>query len=202
MKCQGWRFSSGLFSLSLMILLSACGRGQSGWTAFPVPVYIDQQVMSSAAARADFEDGMRFWEARVGKKLFDVRGVWKGAETPYAGDPKNPDSIDRNVIFVHNAWPFSMGFVGMTVVKPFDDGQRAMVMINPNTSFCNGDCNFDYSRTSLRKTFAHELGHFLGLGHVESQDDIMYPTSLPGGTLDHLTADDATLRVITQPAGG
>jgi hypothetical protein len=202
MKCQGWRLSYRFFPLFLFVLLSACGRGQSGWNAFPVPVYVDQQVMSSASARADFEEGMKFWEDRVGKKLFEVKGVWNGGELPYSGDAKNPDQIRENVVFVHRSWPFSMGFVGMTVVKPFDDGQRAMVMINPDTAFCNGDCNFDYSRTSLRKTFAHELGHFLGLGHVDSRADIMYPTSLPGGTLDHLTADENSLRAITRGAGG
>ena len=198
MKCHGWRLGSCSVFLSFFLLLSACGRGQSGWQAFPVPVYVDVGLMSNPDDRADFEDGMRFWEEKAGKKLFDVQGEWTGGGLPYQGAAQNPDSIVENVVFVHYQWPFASGYVGMTVVKPFDSGQRALVMINPNTNFCHGDCNYNFTETSMRKTFAHELGHFIGLQHSQSKGDIMYPTSLPGGSLNQLSFDESALRTLTK----
>ncbi|MBS1958248.1 MAG: matrixin family metalloprotease [Bdellovibrionales bacterium] len=157
-------------------------------------------MMNNAATRADLEDGMSFWEQRTGKKLFDVRGAWNGANQPFSGDVSNPDSIFENIVYMPPSWPFAPGYVGMTVLKPFDSGQMAMVMINPNTAFCNGDCAFDYNRTSLRKTFAHEFGHFLGLQHVADPSNIMYATSRPGGTLNTLNVDDHALQSVTSGA--
>lgn len=197
MKCQGWRLGSLSVYSFLFLLLSACGQGHSGWESFPIPVYVDASIVNNPASRADLEDGMRFWEQRVGKQLFDIKGTWNGGGQPYSGQVTNPDSIFENIVYIPNSWPFAPGFVGMTVLKPFDSGQMAMVMINPSTSFCNGDCQFDYNRTSLRKTFAHELGHFLGLQHVSDTNNIMYATSRPGGSLNNLSVDDNALRSVT-----
>jgi predicted Zn-dependent protease len=85
----------------------------------------------------------------------------------------------------------------MTTVQTESEGiQAAMVMINGTQSFCPGDCIRD-TRISARKTFAHELGHFIGLSHTENPNDIMFPDASPGGNINHLSVDVATLKVLT-----
>ncbi len=180
-------------------ILSACGSSHQGWNQFPVPIYTDSTITNSPQAQADLQDAFKFWESKVGKKLFNYQGQWTGGDT-YTGDPTSPSAITGNVLFFQNPWPFQPVTVGMTTVKSDDSGiESAMIMINPNTSFCGGDCDGDY-RTSERKTFTHELGHFIGLSHVQDQTNIMYPTSLPGGSLMGMTVDETALNLYTQSA--
>ena len=191
---HGWR----LGSLLLLLSVTACGgASHPGWKTLPVPIYADSAILNSSQALSDLKDAFQFWEARAGKKIFDFKGQWNSG-SPYAGDPTKPDSILGNVIFFQNPWPYSPNYVGMTTVQNDTDGPKAaMVMINSNSQFCHGDCNFD-SRVSSRKTFAHELGHFIGLNHIQDRDDIMYPDAQPGGKIDGLNVDQATLDTLTQ----
>jgi hypothetical protein len=198
MNCHGWRRGPLLLLLPFFAFVSGCGQMKSGWESFPIPIYVDVSIAQSSAAMADFEDGLRYWEDRSQRKLFDVKGIWNRQSPAYHGRPENPDSIPENVVLIEDRWSFANHFVGMTVSKPFEFGQRAMVMINPNTPFCHGDCLYQYGFTSLRKTFAHEMGHFLGLTHASDPNNIMYERSQPGGVLQHLSVDDSALRSIVQ----
>jgi hypothetical protein len=187
--CHGRRLGSLIFVLTL----SACGAAHSGWKSFPVPIYADSTLLNSTQSMGDLKDAFSFWEQKAGKKIFDLKGLWQGG-TPYSGDPTKPSEILGNVIFFANPWPYASSFVGMTTVQNSTDGTlAAMVMINGTTSFCTGDCNYDY-RVSSRKTFAHELGHFIGLNHTANTADIMYPDAQPGGQISHLDVDITALK--------
>jgi hypothetical protein len=179
------------------ILLSACGgASHTGWQKLPVPIYADATITTNTLAMNDLQDAFRYWEQKAGKQVFDFKGQWRGG-TPYAGDPSKPNAILGNVIFFQNPWPFAQSFVGMTTVQTESSGiQAAMVMINGTQAFCPGDCNFD-TRISARKTFAHELGHFIGLSHNDNPGDIMYPDAKPGGSITHLSVDINTLKTLT-----
>ncbi len=181
----------------ISIGITSCGgASHTGWQKLPVPIYGDATIVSNPQAMTDLQDAFRYWEQKAGKQVFDFKGQWRGG-SPYSGDPSRPSSILGNVIFFQNPWPFAQSFVGMTTVQTEAEGiQAAMVMINGTQSFCPGDCIRD-SRISARKTFAHELGHFIGLSHNDNPNDIMYPDASPGGHISHLTVDLGTLRVLT-----
>jgi hypothetical protein len=190
-------------SLLLLFLMSACGGAHNGWKSFPVPLYVEQSLTSSQTFNSDFQDAMAFWENKAGKKLFDYKGAWSGQNTPYVGSPSNPESVTNNVVFFQTPWPFASTIVGQTMVTSAStEIQAAMIMINPSTSFCAGDCIGQSNRTSERKVLAHELGHFLGLNHVQDTANLMYPESLPGGSLDAVTIDDVTFKSLTVGDGG
>ncbi|MGZ3661433.1 MAG: matrixin family metalloprotease, partial [Bdellovibrionota bacterium] len=70
----------------------------------------------------------------------------------------------------------------------------AVILLDPQTNICTGLCEGRDNATSLRRLIAHELGHFLGLGHVQDSINIMYPAILPGGSLEDRTVDGAALR--------
>ncbi|MBU6153658.1 MAG: matrixin family metalloprotease [Bdellovibrionales bacterium] len=189
---HGWH----LGSLFLFFFITACGgSGHLGWKSLPVPIYADATIMNSNQAMSDLQDAFRYWHQKAGKQIFDLRGEWTfGA--PYSGSPTKPDAILGNVIFFQNPWPYPGRYVGMTTVQNSDNGPvAAMVMINGANPFCNGDCLHD-RRVSTRKTFAHELGHFIGLNHNDDPRDIMYPDATPGGTISELKVDEATLRLL------
>lgn len=182
----------------LLFVLTACGQGGPGWGTFPVTLYGDPSLLSSTDAASDFNDAMTFWEKKSGKQLFDYRGQWSGS-TPYTGNPTAPNEIAANVIFYQNPWPFGGNIVGQTTTVSSGAGQiqAGIIMINPDTSFCGGDCAGQYNRTSRRKAFTHELGHFIGLTHVQDPTNIMYPELMPGGSLNTVAIDDSTLKTLT-----
>jgi len=158
------------------------------------------QVVATPEAQADFQDAMKFWEEKAGQTLFDYRGIWNSSSSPYTGTPDNPGSITNNVIFFQNPWPAPINVIGQTVVTANDSAiQHAMIMINPNGNFCTGDCIGQDGMNSERKNFAHELGHFLGLTHVQDISNVMYPVIQPGASLTDVTIDQATFNELVMP---
>ncbi len=198
MICQGRLVGS----LLLLFVLSACGPSHPGWSAFPVKIYSDSSLTQSAAAQADFTEAMKFWEEKAGHALFDYQGVWSGGDTGvYQGAAASPTAINANVVFFQNPWPYSQNVVGQTTTLNTNQNQiqSAMIMFNPNLAYCSGDCQGQVGRTSMKKALAHELGHFLGMVHNNTDTgDIMYPELQPNGTLADSHIDDASLKQLTQ----
>ena len=189
-----------LFVLVLLLLISACGKAKDGptrWSSFPVAIYTDQNISSSPAAATDFNDAMAFWEGKAGRKLFDFKGTWDPSKAPYSGPDTSPTKIFGNVVFLQNPWDLGQTTAGETIVMSSSgEIDNSMVMINPNMQYCNGDC-VGSGNTSQRKVFTHELGHFLGLNHVQDTANIMNPEVTPGGSLTDEQVDQATLRQLT-----
>ncbi|MBI3555002.1 MAG: matrixin family metalloprotease [Deltaproteobacteria bacterium] len=203
MNCQGRLFS--LLAV-LLLVVSGCAKDNSkngngnanGWSSFPVTIYAGANVVSSPAAVSDMNDAMKFWEAKAGRKLFDYKGTWAKQSAPYTGTAAAPGTVTSNVLMFQSPWPYAPNLAGVTTVNTTGtqiDG--AVVMINASTPLCTGDCIASVGDTSERKTFAHELGHFLGLAHVQDPANIMYPQIQAGGSLDNVIVDDAALQSLT-----
>jgi hypothetical protein len=193
MMRHGWQI---VFLTVSALATTACGNKKASdssssaprWQAFPVQVYTDPHLVSSSADQADFQDAINFWETKIGKKIFDYKGSWNGQT--YSGG----NSVSQNSVYMPGTWAYAASIAAQTtVISQGSDIQGAVIVVNPNTNFCNGDCAGQSSATSMRKVFAHELGHFIGLAHVSDTSNIMYPDALPGGSLSGLTVDAAAL---------
>ena len=199
MNCQGRLF----VVLALLLVVSGCAKdnGQNsgnanGWNTFPVPIYAGASLAASPSAASDLNDAMAFWEAKAGRKLFNLQGAWS-AGAPYTGTSAAVGTITTNVILFQSPWPYAANLAGLTTTNTTGtqiDG--AVVMINSATPMCSGDC-LGVEETSQRKTFTHELGHFLGLPHVQDTNNIMYPQIQLGGTLDGVVVDQNALAALT-----
>ena len=196
MMCQG-RLVAPLFVL-ISILITACGQtpSNSRWQSFPVTIYADSSAINTADKQSDLNDAMNFWEEKAGKKLFNFKGQYSGPQ-PYSGSITDPGTVLDNVIFFQNPWPLTPNIIGQTLVSASGGSiQNAMVMINGEANFCTGDCTGQPDSNSQRKNFTHELGHFLGLQHVQDVTNVMYPVIQPGGSLTNVTIDTATFNAL------
>lgn len=190
---HGWLLVAALF-------VSSCAKEvktQEGtWASFPVEIYSDSALVATNEARADFYAAMSFWEAKAGQKLFDYKGEWKGG-TPYVGSPSNPSEILANVVFFQNPWPFNSNVAGQTTVISSKSGfHGSIILLNEGIARCSGNCAGENYKISQQKLLAHELGHFIGMSHNNTQGDIMYPTLFPGGSLESSSANTAALQQI------
>lgn len=190
MTSHGWRI---VFLGVSVLAMTACGKnknedGPARWESFPVQIYTDPAIVPNAQAKADFQEAMSFWEAKVGYRLFDYRGDWNGQAY------NNGDSVSQNSLYNAAPWSYAANIAAQTVVLSRESQiEGAVIMVNPGTNFCAGDCNGQSSRTSQKKVFAHELGHFIGMGHNNDTSNVMYPDALPGGNLGGLTVDSKEL---------
>lgn len=200
MISHGWPVSprpvlSFLLIIFLSFITSGCAKnGATRWASLPVPVYSDASIVATPESQADLLEAMNFWEVKVGKKLFEYKGIWNSSAQPYTGTPSDPGTILANVIFFQSPWHASSNIIGQTVVTSFEERiQNAMIMINPYAEFCTGDCEGRYYANSARKNLAHELGHFLGLKHHNDVNNVMYPVLQPGGAMDGVSIDETAL---------
>ncbi len=185
--------------LLLSLLLTACGPGKLKWKSFPIPIYSESALLTTEESKMDFEDAMNYWESKAGRKLFDYKGVVDNARAAFSGDPSQPEAIYYNIVLRLNPWSLPQNVVGQTTVLSVGDEIRsAMIVLNPEVSFCAQDCRVQPRSTSQRRTFAHELGHFLGMAHTDSKSNIMYPDAIPGGTLTDMAAEVPELLALTE----
>lgn len=179
----------------IVLATTACGSkkknedGPARWEAFPVTIYTDRNLIRDKNDEKDFSEAMVFWEKTTGVHLFDYRGEWSGQAY------NNGDTVSQNALYLQSSWNYAANIAAQTVVLSRDNLiEGAVIMVNPNTDFCNGNCEGRPGSTSMKKVFAHELGHFIGMSHNNSTDNIMYPDALPGGDLNGLQVDVGALQ--------
>ena len=193
----------------VLLILSGCGReqerseaelgkGNLRWASFPVDIRVDSFLLQDSNAVDDLNDAMRFWETKAGKPLFRLVGGWDNSQKPYTGPAAEPQEILANVIFFEGPWPFDSRIAGKTIVHSSNNLiENSIIFLNSDTHLCSHDCSSSNGDVSRRKLIAHELGHFVGLGHSTDTSDVMYPEILDGGSLTELRVNTSMLQYLT-----
>ena len=154
----------------------SAGQKASGvpiWPSFPIPVYVESSFTKSDAGA--ITAAMATWERALGHKVFLLVGE-EGRSQPGV----NVISQDSDQAGFAVGGITSYAYTDTRYNGP--DGNISSASIHFNSSFFNWKDTMaltDYRPEGDTQSVAlHELGHFLGLGHIsaaEEPDSVMNP---------------------------
>jgi hypothetical protein len=142
---------------------------------FPLSIYVKET--SSHYYKSVFKDYVKY-----------AMDVWRKADDRIQYKfVKSVDDADIAVIFVENLGDeYEENYLGLT---NYDTNRKKQIEFSKIqiSLIKNGDEKI--SAGEIKATIIHELGHAFGLGHSESENDLMYPYISPGHTSE-LTYDE------------
>ena len=157
-----------------------------GWNSLPVPVKFSRDL--SPEQRANQDAAMNTWEQAVGKKLFQVTGVdtKSGDDFP---DLYSSLNDDVNGYYLDKNWAKTGKAEYVLATTIWNNGSSNDVMTKADIRF-NGTAYIIGDSLKIKSTNTqevvdmqslalHELGHFLGLSHIDPSVDatsIMNPS--------------------------
>ena len=184
-----------------------------GWTNAKLPIHIKQSTQITAAQKTEIAAAMKTWETAVGKTLFVIDGTDDKKGSDFSSLNASLDDTSNGQYFddqwdAHTGKPTSV--LGTTVFRTDPDNVILQADIRFNVEhFDFGDADDTALATQARtddKTVAdiqtvatHELGHLLGLAHIEEADDansIMHPAVSVGPQQKKRTLSDGDVKRI------
>ena len=202
-------FYSKILLLVLTLFFASCQSAKQEpwdnsnirWYSLPATFYVSKSLATNDKAMQDIQSAVDFWNEKAGKTVLKNLGPWDSDNNIYDGAIESPKSINANVLFTPGEWPMSSEIAGKTImIKSSGYFKSAMIAINSSKSYCYGICDKaeEQNATSFRKLMAHELGHFLGLSHVNDPQNLLNPVLSPGGDISSTHIDENAFSKLTQ----
>ncbi|MDP2365059.1 MAG: matrixin family metalloprotease [Ignavibacteria bacterium] len=142
---------------------------------FPLKIFVKES--SSRYYKSDYKDYIKY-----------AMDVWRKADDRIQYRfVKNADDADVALIFVENLGEkYEDSYLGLTDYETYESNEIKFSKIQISL-IKNGDEKI--SAGEIKATIIHELGHAFGLGHSESENDLMYPYISPEHTSE-MTYDE------------
>jgi predicted Zn-dependent protease len=162
----------------------ACGDGSKRsttlyggikWKSFPVPVFIDATNSGLGSAAADaVRNALNTWDSQ--------------------GHPATQfftETVDQNAAKIKISWEFIDGTGNVLAQAGLIFNTKTKAIVSASIVFDSGDvwsitaenCGSMGTSFDVENVAAHEIGHTIGLGHVDDNKLTMYRFASPGETL-------------------
>jgi hypothetical protein len=161
-------------------LYALSGGGYARWNPCSTLTYVVNYNGAPSFARGEVDRAVARVEAATGIDLVNM------GDTNAGNNGVPPNGIDAVIAFVNNSENSSIGNAaglgGGSYYAPWNGRDayvaRGFVLINETINYSQG-----LSSTGLEGLLLHEIGHMMGLDHVGSTAEVMYPVmhNIPGG---------------------
>jgi len=175
----------------------------NGWAKIPIMIRFGTSM--NPDQKKELSDAMKQWEWAVGRKLFDIQGVHGGVDGDNFQDLYSSLKDNINGEYMDTNWSKTAKPSQVLATTIWDNGVDSSVITTADIRFNSqyyiiGD-SLALSATGnkevvdMQSLALHELGHFLGLAHIDPQIDkysIMNPSLFIGEGLTsrELSRDD------------
>lgn len=142
---------------------------------FPLNIYVKES--SSRYYKSSYKDYVKY-----------AMDVWRKADDRIQYKfVKSVDDADIAVLFVENLGKkYEENYLGLT---DYDTDRNKQIEFSKIQISLIKNGNEKISAGEIKATIVHELGHAFGLGHSESENDLMYPYISPEHTSE-MTYDE------------
>lgn len=145
---------------------------------FPLSIYVIES--SSRYYKSSYKDYVKY-----------AMDVWRKADDRIQYKfVKSVDDADIAVVFVENLGDkYEENYLGLT---DYDTDRNKQIEFSKIQISLIKNRNEKISAGEIKATIVHELGHAFGLGHSESENDLMYPYISPEHTSE-MTYDELSI---------